>query len=131
MFSIPEATSHMDSSTEEQCCQLDEIVGGPIVIFKNYTDSQEKKIRKRRLFKKVQGFCDEKISDTSYGYYGMLNPKNNVGKLRNGVFSIYFAYFQDGRKIEENSIKICRVSVNDAKLVQINPKHLLMIGGLH
>ena len=41
MFSIPEATSHMDSSTEEQCCQLDEIVGGPTVIFLNYTDSQE------------------------------------------------------------------------------------------
>ena len=51
----------------------------------------------------------------------MLNPKTNVGKLRNGVFTILFAYFQDGRQIEEKSIKICRVT-EDAKLVQINPK---------
>ena len=27
------------------------------------------------------------------GYSGMLNPKNNVGKLENGVITIYFVYF--------------------------------------
>ena len=31
----------------------------------------------------------------------MLNPKTKVGGLKNGVFIIYFAYFQDGRQIEE------------------------------
>ena len=35
----------------------------------------------------------------------MLNPKTNVGKLKNGVFTILFAYFQDGSQIEEKSIK--------------------------
>ena len=40
----------------------------------------------------------------------MLNPKTNVGKLKNGVFTIEFAYFQDGRQIEEKSIKICKVT---------------------
>ena len=40
----------------------------------------------------------------------MLNPKTNVGKLKNGVFTIKFAYFQDGRQVEEKSIKNCRVT---------------------
>ena len=40
----------------------------------------------------------------------MLNPKINVGKLKNDVFTILFAYFQDGHQIEEISIKICRVT---------------------
>ena len=35
----------------------------------------------------------------------MLNPKTNVGKLKICVFGILFAYSQDGRQIEEISIK--------------------------
>ena len=35
----------------------------------------------------------------------MLNPKIDVGKLKNGVFTIYLAYSQDGRQVEEKSIK--------------------------
>ena len=46
-----------------------------------------KKIRIRRLFKKVQAFCEEKVL-AYQGYFGMLNPKTNVGKLKNGVFTI-------------------------------------------
>ena len=29
----------------------------------------------------------------------MLNPKPNVGKLKNGAFTILFAYFKDGRHL--------------------------------
>ena len=47
-----------------------------------------KKIRKRRLFKKVQAFCEEKVLRYLLGLFGMLNPKTNVGKLKNGVFTI-------------------------------------------
>ena len=42
-------------------------------------------------------------------YLGMLNPQLNVGKLRNGVFTIQFAYFQDGHQIEEKNGN-CRVT---------------------
>ena len=41
----------------------------------------------------------------------MLNPKTNVGKLENGVFTILFAYFQDGHQIEEILIKNLRSNV--------------------
>ena len=47
-----------------------------------------KKNQKRRLFKEVQSFREEKKRDTDYGYMGMLNRKTNVGKLKNGVFCI-------------------------------------------
>ena len=40
----------------------------------------------------------------------MLNPKTNVGKLKDGVFTNSFAYFQDDRQINEKSIKICRAT---------------------
>ena len=49
--------------------------------------SQEKS-EKRRLFKKVSVFCEEKNLKYLLGYFGMLNPKTNVGKLKNGVFTI-------------------------------------------
>ena len=52
----------------------------------------------------------------------MLNPKTNVGKLKNGVFTILFAYFQNGHQNEENPYKSVEKRVKDAKLVQINPK---------
>ena len=40
----------------------------------------------------------------------MLNPKTNVGKLNNDVFTNSFAYFQDDHQIKEKSIKICRAT---------------------
>ena len=49
--------------------------------------SQEK-IRKGRLFKKVQAFCEEKVLRYPLGVFGMLNHQTNVGKLKNGVFTI-------------------------------------------
>ena len=59
----------------------------------------------------------------------MLNPKTNVGKLKNCVFTVLFAYFQDGRKIEEKSIKICRVTCKECQTGTDQSKHLFMIGG--
>ena len=38
-------------------------------------------------------FSEDKGSDT---LFGMLNPKTNVSKLRNGVLLSLFACFQDG-----------------------------------
>ena len=35
----------------------------------------------------------------------LSNPKTTVGKLKNGVLTIRFAYFQDGRQIGEKQIK--------------------------
>ena len=61
----------------------------------------------------------------------MLNPKTNVGKLKNGVFTIYLAYSQDGRQVEEKSIKSVEKRVKDANLVQINPKTSSHDWGLH
>ena len=36
----------------------------------------------------------------------MLNPKTNVGKLRNDVFMSKFAYFQNGRQNIKNLLYI-------------------------
>ena len=33
VFSIPESPTYMDASTVEQCCQLEEVVGGSEVVF--------------------------------------------------------------------------------------------------
>ena len=51
------------------------------------------------------------------GILGTLNPKTNVCKLANGVFTIKFAYFHDGRQVEELKSKC-------VKLVQINAQHI-------
>ena len=64
--------------------------------------------------------------------HGSNKKKNNLGKLKNGVFSFYIAYFQDGRQIEEktnNKLKsnMLRMS-NWNKAIQ---PHFLMIGGLY
>ena len=45
----------------------------------------------------------------------MLNPKSNVGKLKNGVFTNLFAYFQDGRQIDWGvfiDINLCNKNKN-------------------
>ena len=44
----------------------------------------------------------------------MLNPKTNVGKLKNGVFTT--------AKLKKNTSKSVEKHVKDTKLVQINPK---------
>ena len=41
-----------------------------------------------RLVMKVQAFCEAKGLDHYYEYLDMLNPKTNVGKLINVVFTI-------------------------------------------
>ena len=61
-----------------------------------------KKIRKRCLFKKVQAFCEEKVLRYLLGVFLYAKSKNHVGKLKNGVYTILLAYFQDGRQIEES-----------------------------
>ena len=64
-----------------------------------------KKIRKRRLFKKVQAFCEEKVLRYLLGVFWYAESKNQCWQAENCVFTILFAYFQDGRQIEENPIK--------------------------
>ena len=50
---------------------------------------------------KVQAFCEEKGLIPLLGVFGYPDPKTNVGKLKNGVFTVLFAYLQDGRQMEE------------------------------
>ena len=47
-----------------------------------------RKKSERRLLKKVQAFCEEKVLRYLLEVFGMLNPKTNVGKLKNGVVTI-------------------------------------------
>ena len=69
--------------------------------------SQKKPLIYRQTFSKEKGL---RSLLRLFGYLGMLNSSINVGKLKNGVFTIYFAYFQDGHKIKEKQIKICSVT---------------------
>ena len=48
-----------------------------------------KKYQKSRLFMKVQAFCEENcLRSLHLWIFGMLNLKNNDGKLKNGVLTI-------------------------------------------
>ena len=48
-----------------------------------FAQATQVKIRRRRLFKKVQAFCEEKVLRYLLGiFFGMLNPKTNAVKLK-------------------------------------------------
>ena len=44
-----------------------------------------KKNQKRRLFKKVHAFCEEKVLRYLLGVFWYAESKNQCGKLKNGV----------------------------------------------
>ena len=48
--------------------------------FQETYSSQEKKIRKRRLFKKVQAFCEEKVLRYLLGVFWYAESKNQCWK---------------------------------------------------
>ena len=60
------------------------------VTYHSYNFSQEKP-RKRRILiylRRYWLFVKKRFWDTYKVYFGMLNQKTNVGKLKNGVFTI-------------------------------------------
>ena len=58
---------------------------GPLSVYR-YT-LVRKKIRKRRLFKKVQAFCEEKVLRYLSGVFWFATSKNQCWHAENGVFT--------------------------------------------
>ena len=55
----------------------------------SFSSVSQEKNQKKTLFKKVQAFCEEKVLRCLLGVFWYAeNPKTNVGKLKNGAFTI-------------------------------------------